>query len=79
MARTKFSAVITLPITSKGLVTSGKIGRGNTKITASESRTKVEIEAGDMASFRAAINSAIRDLTIVDSISKIKSKTSPKE
>lgn len=70
MAKARFSAVITLPIGAKGLVRSEKRGRSVTKISGTGSSTTARIEAGDMPSFKATLNSVLRDLTVVESVEK---------
>lgn len=70
MANEKFTAVITLPVSAKGILKEEKIGRGTTEIKTSGTSTTVRIMAADMASFRASVNSVLRDLTVIESVSK---------
>jgi tRNA threonylcarbamoyladenosine modification (KEOPS) complex Pcc1 subunit len=70
-AKARFSAIITLPVNVKGLVKSGKRGRGATKISSSSTATTLKIGAADIASFKATLNSALRDITVVESVSRI--------
>lgn len=65
-----FTAEITLPVDAKGLLTPDHGGRSKVKITAKGQSTIVKVESEDISSFRAAINSALRDLTVIESTSK---------
>ena len=70
----KFSAVITLPMASKRLVKPERRGRSATRISSSKSNTMVMIDAADMASLKATMNSVLRDLTVVEAVSKVSPK-----
>ena len=70
MANEKFTAVITLPVSAKGILKEEKIGRGTTEIKTSGTTTTIKITAADMASFRASVNSVLRDLTVIEAVSK---------
>jgi tRNA threonylcarbamoyladenosine modification (KEOPS) complex Pcc1 subunit len=72
----KFSSVITLPVSAKGLLKSERKGRSATKITEIGGKTTVRIVAADMSSFRATVNSVLRDLAVVESVSKVAQKPS---
>jgi tRNA threonylcarbamoyladenosine modification (KEOPS) complex Pcc1 subunit len=61
---------MTLPIGSKGLLNSEKRGRSRTRISQQARSTSVRIEAPDMPSFKATVNSVLRDLTVVGSVAK---------
>ncbi len=74
----KFSAVMSLPISAKGLVKSESRGRSSAKISASGQSTDVKIEAEDMVSFRATVNSVLRDLNTIDAVSRSAGKSKRK-
>jgi tRNA threonylcarbamoyladenosine modification (KEOPS) complex Pcc1 subunit len=74
VASTKFSSVITLPVSTKGLLKSEKRGRASTQITEIGDATEVRIVAADMSSFRATVNAVLRDLTVVEAVSKAAKK-----
>jgi tRNA threonylcarbamoyladenosine modification (KEOPS) complex Pcc1 subunit len=75
----KFSSVITLPVSAKGILKSEKRGRSATTISVVGAKTTIKIVADDMSSFRATVNSVLRDLTVVESVSKAAGKTRGKE
>jgi tRNA threonylcarbamoyladenosine modification (KEOPS) complex Pcc1 subunit len=66
----RFTAEITLPIVAKGLLESEYAGRSRVKITTTKSSTTVRIESDGLSSLKAALNSALRDLTVVEAASK---------
>jgi hypothetical protein len=71
MARRSFSARISVPVRAGGALHDEKDRRGAISVRQGRDRTLFEVEAGDMASFRALVNSLLRDLSVIDSVSKL--------
>ena len=71
MAKSRFSAVLTLPVEAKGLLKTGKVGRSAIRVRSAGQATTINIEAEDMPSFRAAVNSTVRDMTVIGSVSQV--------
>ncbi|MDE1866000.1 MAG: hypothetical protein KGH94_05185 [Candidatus Micrarchaeota archaeon] len=66
----KFRAEITLPVDAKGLLESNSYGRSKVRIKTGKSSTTINVESEDISAFKAALNSTLRDIVVVGSVSK---------
>ena len=71
-----YSAAIEVPLPLAKFIKSERRQRSHVSVSDSRtgSKAKIIITASDPSAFKAALNSALRDLTIVESVSKAADK-----
>jgi tRNA threonylcarbamoyladenosine modification (KEOPS) complex Pcc1 subunit len=69
----KYTAEITVPTNVKGILKSDSRTRGKITVTTGN-QTSIIVESDDMASFKATLNTVMRDLTVINSSSSAAEK-----